>query len=409
MKRARHWATLLLAAGIALALASGLTACGGSADGDSPPTEAPPTLTATPEPPAAPVEPPVPEAPTPANEPASTATATSEPTTAPVEPSPEDPSAATDEAEAMPLLYDTFDTTGAVSTAGQYTFLMPSDDTTSVVTTYEQLRTDATRFRIHTHDTANTSRAGFYDLVEVNDLFEWRVSDTCWARYRVTDVPTPATSATSREFGVKWMTYAYTGCTGAVGPDTAVRLGWSPADFNGLAVTSPIWHGPFNMKPDGWTGPRHVLPTTPHGPPASAQGDSAEETPWPSSDPAVVRTHPLWQEPDVPADWAIGMMWADDADIVSAIYATAEGYPAMEIYIVRNNGRYIPVWPDRSVTVTMIDGHPAVIESFGDIVYLFDETAGIEYIVYGYAPGFAENAAANIAVMRSLLAGAASP
>ena len=73
MTRARHWAILLLAAGLVLALASGLTACGGSADGALPPPESPPAPAATPAPAVAPVEPP----------------ATATPTTPPTPPEPE--------------------------------------------------------------------------------------------------------------------------------------------------------------------------------------------------------------------------------------------------------------------------------------------------------------------------------
>ena len=279
MNRARHGATLLLAAGLVLALASSLVACGGAADGDPLPTEAPPTPPATPEPPTAPVEatapdsststapatpavpgePPVPEASPPTNEPTSTATAASkptaapgkppapeaslppdepastalaaaEPTAAPVEPPTGDPSAATDEAEVLPFLYDTYDLSGAVAEPGHYTFLEDPDDPSTVVTTYEGLRDGtATALLVHTHDAHGIPRAELYDAVEPGDLFEWKQADDCFVRYTVTGVRTGAAD-TQREFDVAWMTYAFTGCRGpiAAAPPRTLRFGDLP-------------------------------------------------------------------------------------------------------------------------------------------------------------------------------------
>ena len=122
-----------------------------------------------------------------------------------------------------------------------------------------------------------------------------------------------------------------------------------------------------------------------------------------------MRTHPLWRDADLPAKWGISMMWAHDADHVAAIYGDGDGYLAMEIYIVRNNGRWIPITPYTGVKFILIDGHPAVIAAGGSIVEVFDETTGIEYIVYAADPDYRGNAAANIAVARSLLNGADAP
>ena len=49
----------------------------------------------------------------------------------------------------------------------------------------------------------------------MGDLFEWRQAEDCWVRYKVTSV-LPDPSGYEQGFGVEWMTYAFTGCSGAV-------------------------------------------------------------------------------------------------------------------------------------------------------------------------------------------------
>lgn len=310
------------------------------------------------------------------------------------------------------MRYNRFDPTGAVTQPGQYTFLMPGDDGERVVTSYAQLRTDATRFRLNTSDRTDTSQADFYDLVEVNDIVEWRRSDTCWARYRVMDMPEPAEGAVQREFGIHWVSYTYDGCPGSSGvpTQTAVDLEWTPPDFAWDSVTSITWHGPFNITPRNYRGPPYpVKPTSAHGPPPLIQGAAADPR-WPSNDIAVVRTHPLWREADLPDAWRIGMLQAfAEGNVISVVYGDGAGYLAMEIHIVRNNGRHIPVEASPGRSFVLIDGHPAVIMDHGGIIDLFDETTGVEYIVYAHDPAFVGNAEANIAVMRSLLAGSGTP
>ena len=312
----------LLALG--LALASSLAACGGTAD-DNPSSAAPaePPATVTPTPPAetAPVEPsssdpatpptettqapivtpdpPAPEAPTPANEPASTATATSEPTTTPVEPSPGDPSAATDEAEAMPLLYDTFDLSGAVTEPGDYAFLADPADPGSAVHTYEELRDGtATALLIHTTDAHGISQAARYDAVAAGDLFEWRQADDCFVRYQVTSAPAPAAGAVTRSFGVAWMTYAFTGCSGPIAADTTATLDWGELpDLGGTSLTAPIIHGrAFQIVPAGWTG--EVFWTELVSAPSSSYEAGGAYT----EDLTTARTLPYWR--DLPG-WAL--------------------------------------------------------------------------------------------------------
>ena len=91
--------------------------------------------------------------------------------------------------EATTFRYDTYDTTGAVSTPGSYAFLADPDDTSTAVTTYEALRDGTTTaLLIHTSGADGASRADVYDAVEAGDLFEWHKADDCFVRYKVTEV-----------------------------------------------------------------------------------------------------------------------------------------------------------------------------------------------------------------------------
>lgn len=130
------------------------------------------------------------------------------------------------------LAYHRFDPSAAAAGAGQYAVLAPG----GVATTYEQWRLDATRLRLHTADRTGHAQTGFYALVEPGDFVEWRVSDSCGGRYRVTAVRPPAAAAAPWEFGVTVNPYVRavrnfytdTRCPDAVAPNMPVRLRWSP-------------------------------------------------------------------------------------------------------------------------------------------------------------------------------------
>ena len=116
--------------------------------------------------------------------------------------------------EAETLSYNSYDTTGAVSTAGSYAFLTEDDEgEMAAVSTYEALRDGTTTaLLIHKSDAHGASQAVLYDAVETGHLFEWHQADDCFVRYRVTDVPEAGATATHREFGVRWETYVFQGC-----------------------------------------------------------------------------------------------------------------------------------------------------------------------------------------------------
>ena len=91
------------------------------------------------------------------------------------------------------LTYGAPVTTGAITDDGDYAFLTDPDDLTTMVTTYEGLRDGLRKGNpiglvINQSDSAGTSQAAFYDLVEEGDVVEWREVADCWVRYHVDEV-----------------------------------------------------------------------------------------------------------------------------------------------------------------------------------------------------------------------------
>ena len=182
------------AAVVAVTVALVVEGCGGGVAPGPVPTPAtetpPPTSPATPAPTATPTP---------------TATTTATPTVAATPTSRATPTpAATPTPDATTAFrYDTYDTAGAVATAGSYAFLS-GEDGASVVTTYEGLRDGTTTaLLIHKSDADGTSQADVYGEVAEGHLIEWLKTDDCFVRYRVTDVPAAEETAAYREFGVR--------------------------------------------------------------------------------------------------------------------------------------------------------------------------------------------------------------
>ena len=190
-----------------LALATSLAACDGFSDdepaptapGEPPAPATPAPLPQTPPPPIAPPDPPLPEPPAEPVEPGAPAASppTDEPTITASEEAP------VPVAETTPLLYDTYDLSGAVSEPGHYAFLAHPNVPSSVVTTYEGLRDGTTiALLIHTHDAHGISQAVLYAAVAPGDLVEWRQADDCFVRYQVTEVkPDPAGTVPQKLLG----------------------------------------------------------------------------------------------------------------------------------------------------------------------------------------------------------------
>ena len=112
---------------------------------------------------------------------------------------------------------------------------------------------------IHKNDSAGASQADFYDLVEARDIVEWREADDCFVRYPVTEVKDdPAGDPPRKLLAVKVMTYAFTGCSGAIDTTGSRTITWSPRQpAIARDMTIPIRHGPWQLRPrNGWTGER---------------------------------------------------------------------------------------------------------------------------------------------------------
>ena len=408
----------LMATCLALAIvASALAACSGSPDERPAPAAtakpAAPQPTGTPSPtPVATAAPTGTPSPTPAAPPSPTPVATVAPTEAPsptaaptptATPTPTDEAAPAETPSATAFRYDRLDATGAVATAGSYAFLVPDGEATSVVTTYEQLRTEATVMRVNVADAHGASWAGFYDTVAVGDVVAWYEADDCWTRYRTTSTPEPVAGSSMREFGVEWFAYAGTGCAGAISTAATVSTQWDPPVIatratGSRAVTlipSPVRYGPYLLIPSGWKG--ELEPFQELWPVSPASGSSTDPLPeWPSSVLDEVRRHPLWREPVVPAGWSITGQEAHNSISLSAAYENDEHAVAIHISWSPSGPRRESVPTDvpgvNTSEARTIDGHPAVLwyDPTGALdipvntVSMYDEATGIEYIVSGY-------------------------
>ena len=203
--------------------------------------------------------------------------------------------------------YHRYDTNGEVAEPGSYAFLADPADTASAVTTYEALRDGTTTaLRIHQTDADGVSRAAFLDTVEVGDLFEWREAEDCWVRYMVTEVLPDPSGTPRRLLGVEWVTYAFTGCSGAVSAEAAVTVDWGELpDLGGVSLTAPVVHGIYQIVPAGWEGG-----TKEKGyvyPPRYSEPAYTEDI-------TVARTYEFWREPTVPEDWEFSGAWRDGGD-----------------------------------------------------------------------------------------------
>ena len=121
---------------------------------------------------------------------------------------------------------------------------------------------------IHQNDSVGTSQADFYDLVQVGDIVEWREADDCWVvRYTVTEVKDdPAGDPPRKLLAVAWMTYAFTGCSGAVAANAVASFAWGPLPaLGGTSLTAPVVHGMTQIVPGDWTGAIMERPTRSSG------------------------------------------------------------------------------------------------------------------------------------------------
>ena len=349
------------------------------------------------------------------------ATATPPPTpTATPTPSPTSRAAPSATATATPTTfrYDTFDPTGAAASPGSYAFLMPDGHATSVVTTYEQLRTEASVMRVNVEDSHGASWAGFYDGVAVGDIVEWRQADDCWARYQVASAARPARGAANRDFGVRWVTYTYTGCSGSIGVQTSVVARWTPPDIKSPDITAPVYHGHYLLVPETWY---HIYDSEHVRFPRPAEFTSVPVS-MSTTNIAEARDFPLWHEPALPPDWVFRS--AETATLASpgygftAYYGNAQVHEAVQVtvgYLVWTPEYLVALKGTEQIReLRVIEGRPTVVKytpvenrrpgtGLPTQVLIFDQDTRIYYLVEGYDESLrGSNIDAAIAIARSL-------
>ena len=394
MRDGRVWPGLA-----ALALAVALAACGGAevapAPSPTPTTAAAPTVIATPTAAATPTTVPTPIAtatPTPTAESALTAS----PTPAPVV-----------------MRYGAPQTDGVVDAPGEYAFFSADGP----ITTYEGLRQDVEQLVIHERDADGASWAAFYAEVKAGDHFEWREADDCWVRYLVDEVLPDPMDTPLKVLAVRWITYAYTGCSGTVAATGERMWTWAPPNIQSPDITVPVRHGIWLLLPPAywnrldWEGTDGVYEER-----IPLPGSSQAAQPEVSTDLAVVQQHPLWRTPDLPAGWQLN--WAisgsEGIDGYQAVYNNERGGIGIEIHVYRPQFYPQEVLvsgaQDSSITeVQTIDDHQAIIKyspsgrtAQTTTIWFFDDTEGIAYVVVGLDGTVRGTSDAITAIARSL-------
>ena len=98
---------------------------------------------------------------------------------------------------------------------------------------------------------------------------------------------------------VEWMTYALTGCSGAVSANAAATVDWGELpDLGGASLTVPIMHGIFQIAPEDWDGA--VEPETE----LEAPGDSRASPAGYTTIEDARANLPYWRTPTIPEGWA---------------------------------------------------------------------------------------------------------
>ncbi len=301
---------------------------------------------------------------------------------------------------------------GVVDAPGEYAFFSADGP----ITTYEGLRQDVERLVIHERDADGASWTAFYDEVAAGDDFEWREADDCWVHYLVDEVLPDPMDAPLKALAVRWITYAYTGCSGAISAAGDRMWTWSPPNIQSLDITVPVRHGIWLLLPPAywnrldWEGTDGVYEER-----IPLPGSSQVAQPEVSTDLAVVQQHPLWRTPDLPDGWTLtwGGIGLEGIDGYHVIYRTPRGGIGVDIYVER------PRWHPQDMLIDsrgtsvfetrIIDGHFSIIQysptgenRYPIMVAIFDESSGIAYTVVGIADTLGSDLSAVISVARSL-------
>ncbi|MCY3655789.1 MAG: hypothetical protein OXG95_04155 [Chloroflexi bacterium] len=228
-----------------------------------------------------------------------------------------------------PIPYGAFAAAGDASAVGSHALLMVEDGVTRTVATYEELRTESTVARFNVVDAEGESHAGRFDALAVGDLFEWRQAEDCWVRYDVTATPEPGARAATRDFGVRWMTYAFTGCSGPIASDAPVRVDLGPLpDLGNPGLAYPIRHGPWQLVPKDWEGP--IEESEDRRPPWRY-----DRAPLPSTTLFHARQLPYWRDPELSGPWTLQLAELESASPYQygyrAAYGTTTGVQAFTV------------------------------------------------------------------------------
>ena len=165
-------------------------------------------------------------------------------------PQPEEPAVATPP-EPVTLRYDRLDITGAATAPGSYAFLETAGDSTSAIAHFDYGYSRTVELRIHPTDASGTSRAAFYDTVQVGDSFDYQTNGLdCAFRFKVTSV---AATASPRTLSIEYVhTYGQ-------------RCGSFPVDDPASAKdVNFVWGAPAGTP--GPDGVRLMLTGEPAGP-----------------------------------------------------------------------------------------------------------------------------------------------
>ena len=305
------------------------------------------------------------------------------------------------------MRYGAPESSGIVDAPGEYAFF--SND--GPITTYEGLRQDVERLVIHQRDADGASWEEFYAGVEAGDDFEWREADDCWVRYLVDEVLPDPTDAPLKVLAVRWITYAYTGCSGTVAATGDRMWTWAPPNIQSPDITVPVRHGPYLLYALS-AEPAFQVEWVWSSPPAeAASGASAD---WPSSDLEKIAEHPLWKEPSLPNGWRIRSSYAYSESLIESYYEDDNGKLAMEIVIERPANGPFRVGlqtenPGNIAEARTIDEHHAVVwistESkwyYGAMIDIFDEVNRITYNIITWHSDLSTDANAIITIARSL-------
>ena len=293
------------------------------------------------------------------------------------------------------LPYNSYDTTGAVTTAGSYAFLMPDEDSTeegatTAVETYGEMRRSATMLVVNETDGDGFDQSAALDTAQVGDVLQWGQGRTCWTRYKVMSAPEPAEGSSVRRFGVEWHMYSFAGCSGDVDATAPTTFNLKPEDYRMSGRPEPIMYGPWQLHGYGWTG---VLD------PSLSDLDAPDvligSSPF-SQDVATVKQHRLWRNPVVPDDWELG--------------SVEQGFEYMDGYIANYGNsldagatiqiRRLYVTPYRRaelaeredyvvIETRELDGLPAYVEyttnrpRFRAVLRAYDAAIDVEYLVIG--------------------------